>query len=664
MTIKITYLISCLVLLANCNVYAICTLNCEESVPGSTGYFASGSAHSSQYILPGGEVVTHSKGSTLSSDGLKKTFHQLKQEADQFVSKQKDTVNIPNVLPPLHSSFGQDLLSLQSVGQVGYPAQGNYGVGSQNLQGQTGYSSQGYFNKLESSAGAGSHNPQVYYPTIPHATHVVSTKKEQIQVNKKIVTHGSNSYGASGAGSDVEEIETNQNVLDSNLNGDGLIYKPAPSYISNVNVESGKTQEEIETSRIKGQTGPVVVQTPGQTSFSKYERIQKHNSSSHIIPGLQTYIPNGQFTSGIIGLGDTENVNINKNINQQDLTTFVTNKTPSKLSSAATENHYVQSENTGSFNYEKVGSKIESEVNNQQEEHKYDAVSPVIIGSELPIKIKYVYDGKTVKKIEIYSSGASQNVPITVEEQNNVLKEMRKQSSYGSQSHNIHPVSHEKPESDGYSYPPKDQTFLYPSNEQTFKKEQSQSSHSQQTITDGNVHQFHHLPLNVNSQKQYYTQSGYAGVLPPFSQVKYEGSEQSADAFNRLQNEPLKDPVILIGGIPQLIPVQNQQSSSSSGSTFHSASYSGGIKGGFVSPADSLASSQTSGDVFEKLSSLNSGLSNIGVAASGVPIKNSYGVSTSFSSSSSNINGKKSENRHASVLVDDNGKVDTYNVKS
>lgn len=53
---------------------------------GQTGYFASGSAYSSQVLLPDGTVVTNSKGNSVSSDGVQRTFHELKQEADKYVS--------------------------------------------------------------------------------------------------------------------------------------------------------------------------------------------------------------------------------------------------------------------------------------------------------------------------------------------------------------------------------------------------------------------------------------------------------------------------------------------------------------------------------------------------------------------------------------------------
>lgn len=674
MTIQAKYLISCLVLLANCNVHAICNTGCEpdESQLGGTGYFASGSAHSSQYLLPNGEVVTNSKGSTFSSDGIQKTFHQLKQEANQFVTKQKDTVNIPNALPPLHSSFGQDIGSLQSLGQI-------------SQAGPVGYPAQGYFNNLESSShhqqvftgAGGSQNSQAYYQTLPQTSKVTSTKKEQIIVNKKVISHGGSS--THGSGSELEEIETNQNKLDSNLNGDGIIYQPVPSYVNNVKVQSGNAHEEIETSKTNVRFPSVVVQPASQTSFSKYEQTVKHNSSSQAVPSFPVYIPNGQFTTSILNLNGYDNTHVNKQNNQRDLTTFVTSKVPNKVSavdkltSAQSENHYLHNENKDTY-YENVGSSIDSEVNNQQQEHKFDAIPVASLGPEMPIKIKYVYDGKTLKKYEEYSSGAVKNIPISIEESENTLREIQKQtSSQVSQSYISQPVAHEKPESDGYYYP-KGQPIPYPSNVQTIKKEQSQSSHLQQSITGGNVDQFSHLPLNVNSQKQYYvpSSSGYVGVLPPSSQVKYEANAQLTDEFSQLQHE---NPAILVGGVPQVIPapvpVTSQHSSFSSGSSSHSSSYSGGQSGGFVYPSDSLASSQTSSDFIEKLSSLNSGSKLLncgdcltGVGSSNLPVKNSYGIATSFSSSSSNINGKKSENRHASVSVNDNGKVDTYNVKS
>lgn len=659
MAIKTTYLVSCLVLLANCNVRAICNVGCEDSQLGSTGYFASGSAHSSQYVLPSGEVVTRSKGSSFSSDGIQKTFETLKHEANQFVSKQKDSLNVPNVLPPLHSSFGQDLQSLQSLGsEAGYPAQG-------------------YYNQLESASHqkqfqstAGSQNSQIYYPLLPQTSKVTSTKNEQVVVNKKVFsTRGSNSYGTSG----LEEIETNQNGLDSNLNGESLIYQQVPSYTGNVHVQSGNKQEEVETVRTNAKLTPVVLQkiqvpSQSQTSFGKYEQHVKQNASSQIVPGIPAYIPNGQFTTGLL-----------------DLNTVLSRKTPNKhVAPVALEQHYsvpvvpehhsysqTQSHNEESEStvHEDVSSSFNSDVNSRQKEQKYDAIPVLNKVADLPVKIKYIYDGKTLHKYEEFSSGFVKEVPITVEERENIFKEVQKESaSHTSQSYvSNQPVSHEKPESDGYYYYPK------PSTVQTFKKEQSQSTHSQQSIANGNVEQFSHLPLNVNSQKQYYSQqAGYQGVIPPSSsQISYEGSDQTVDAFNSHRGIPN----ILVQGVPQLVPVQSQHSSSSSsGSTFHSTSASGsGTSGSFVFPSDSLASSQTGGNLLEKISSLNTSGSKLSICGSdcltdvvpsNLPAKNSYGISTSFSSSSSNINGKKTENRQASVTVNDNGKVDTYNVKS
>lgn len=636
MAIK-TYLVSCLVLLANCNVHAICNIGCDDVQLGNTGYFASGSAHSSQYVLPSGEVVTRSKGNSYSSDGIKKTFEHLKHEANQFVSKQQDSLNIPNALPPLHSSFGQDLQSLQSLGDINHH-------------------SQGYHNQLESAShqqqvqsSGGSVSSQGYYSVQPQASKIISTKKEQVQVNKKVITHGSNSYGNSG----LEEIETSQNGLDSNLNSESYGYRPLPLYTGNVQVQSGNKQEEIETIQSNAQLRPIIVQkiqVPSQTqTISKYEQHVKQNASSQIVPGIPAYIPTGQLTTGVLNLNPVVSNRVS---------------TPVKYSvPLAAEQHYTNEESESSV-HEDVGSSFNSEINTQQQEHKYNAIpvgnQPVI---DVPFKIKYTYDGKILRKYEVYTSGVEKEIPISVEEYDNTLREIQQHStSHSTQSYNIspQPVSHEKPESDGYYYYPK------PSNVQTFKKEQSQASHSQQTITNGNVEQFSHLPLNVNSQKQYYTQqAGYQGIIPPAaSQINYENSE-TAEAFHNSQN-----PAILVGGVPQLIPVQSQHSSSS-GNTFHSSSYTGGSTGGFVFPSDSLASSQTSHNLFDKFSTLNTSGTKLlncddclTTGVSGVPVKNSYGISTSFSSSSSNINGKKTENRQASIAVNDNGKVDTYNVKS
>lgn len=50
-------------------------------------YFAEGSAHSSQFLQPDGSLITNSKGSSITSDGIQQTFHELKKEADKFISK-------------------------------------------------------------------------------------------------------------------------------------------------------------------------------------------------------------------------------------------------------------------------------------------------------------------------------------------------------------------------------------------------------------------------------------------------------------------------------------------------------------------------------------------------------------------------------------------------
>ncbi len=160
---------------------------------------------------------------------------------------------------------------------------------------------------------------------------------------------------------------------------------------------------------------------------------------------------------------------------------------------------------------------------------------------------------------------------------------------------------------------------------------------------------------------------------------------------------------VLVGGIPQNFGISNQQnsdgsygqklSSSSSSSHFFSKSREPLLSNSdfYINQGDSnvlhsgsSAFEKTSGyhtnsqvehsgsSTFDKLSTHETGSNGALCSActgghligSGQPAKNSYGFSTSFSSSSSNINGKKTENRAASVTVNDNGKVDTYNVKS
>lgn len=53
----------------------------------NTGYHASGSAISSQFLMPDGSLVTNSKEIASSSGGIKQTFYELKKEADNFVQK-------------------------------------------------------------------------------------------------------------------------------------------------------------------------------------------------------------------------------------------------------------------------------------------------------------------------------------------------------------------------------------------------------------------------------------------------------------------------------------------------------------------------------------------------------------------------------------------------
>lgn len=726
MAIK-TYLISCFIILANSNVYATID-DCEESEAGHGEYFASGSAHSSQFLLPSGDLVTHSKGSSYSSGGIKETFEKLKHEANQFVTKQKETLNIPNILPPLHSGFGQDLHlhQLHNI-DIGAP--------------------QTHFNQFESSSQQketinGGQTGQVYYqPAVVPSSQITSTKKEQFQVNKKVITHASPVVYPNTN----EEIETNQNTLDYGTTGNTRFqYVPSSfqnTYQSNANKEietldskvpvvqkiqtvpygqassfqstfQSSANKEIETLGPKvpvvqkiqtipyGQTSfqstyqsnankeietsdsnvPIVqkIQTVpyGQTSYSKYENTVKHNSTSQVVPSIPAYIPTGTFTSGIIDFTkDAQNVHVS------NLTPFVSNKVPSKIISS-TERHYDDKESYGENTLE---------TNTHQKESKFNAIPSN--RPELPIKIKYTYDGKNLLKTEEYSSGLVKPVPISIEEYENTLKEIHRQESQSSHS--------PKPE-EGYYYPrvpapTSAQTFKQesshshqitsgdsladrqesqsyhslkpeeayyprvpaPTSVQTFKKEES--SHSHQTITSGDslAEQLSHLPLQVDSQKQYYP--GYAGIIPPVSASQISEEKNQASAASHVYSA--SNPAILVRGVPYQIPIQNQFSDGA----FQSSHFSNG--GHAFSSEFANVASEAHNSALEKLATLDRTpelctdcITGLGVGK--VPLKNSYGISTSFSSSSTNVNGKKTENRKASVTVNDNGKVDTYNVKS
>lgn len=380
-----------------------------------------------------------------------------------------------------------------------------------------------------------------------------------------------------------------------------------------------------------------------QNSYSsKYETSVKQNSTSQL--PIQAYIPTGTFTSGIIDLTSNDG-----------LTSYIGNRVPSKLT-LSPERHY--DEERDSINYNE-----NSETNAQQKVHKYHAV-PINQVPQLPLKIKYTYDGKTLKKFEVYEAGVLKQVPISVEETENTLKEIKSQVSSQNVQYAAQPSSQIKEkEPEGYYYPIQSQSSPA-SQVQTFKKEES--SHSHQTYSSGdssiatNAEQFAHLPLNIDSQKQY--GQGYLGVLPPVAASQIS-EEKVGQATQVLANQP----AILVRGAPQYIPLQNQQSDS----TFHSSSHFSGANGGFLYPQDYLFDTQSTGSAFQKHSALNQNSGSLYgddlgslIGGSKLPLKSSYGVSTSFSSSSSNINGKKSENRQASVSVNDNGKVDTYNVKS
>lgn len=129
---------------------------------------------------------------------------------------------------------------------------------------------------------------------------------------------------------------------------------------------------------------------------------------------------------------------------------------------------------------------------------------------------------------------------------------------------------------------------------------------------------------------------------------------------------------LLVHGVPQ---TQSQSFSSSSdsrsGSHYSSSKVAGSVyPSGLYNDADlSQKVRGASSSIYDKHSE-NSEVENLcascigGISSSNMPIKNSYAVSKSFSSNSKTINGQMTENREASVAVNDNGKVDSYHVRS
>lgn len=118
--------------------------------------------------------------------------------------------------------------------------------------------------------------------------------------------------------------------------------------------------------------------------------------------------------------------------------------------------------------------------------------------------------------------------------------------------------------------------------------------------------------------------------------------------------------------------VSPQSSSKSSSSSSYHYFSSKGQSGEQLVPNPNIFVSPEGSSLHQSHSSLlqNLGKSNIGSdtefasSSFGVPQKKTFGFSTAYSSHSSNINGKVTENREAAVAVNDNGKIDSYHVKS
>lgn len=123
-------------------------------------------------------------------------------------------------------------------------------------------------------------------------------------------------------------------------------------------------------------------------------------------------------------------------------------------------------------------------------------------------------------------------------------------------------------------------------------------------------------------------------------------------------------------GIPiktYVAPQSVSKSSSSSGYHYFSSNGQAGEQlvpnsSIFANAADSSSLHQSHASLLQKLNA-NAG-SELDLASGPTGQKKTYGFSTAYSSHSSNINGKVTENREASVAVNDNGKIDSYHVKS
>lgn len=323
------------------------------------------------------------------------------------------------------------------------------------------------------------------------------------------------------------------------------------------------------------------------------------------------------------------------------MTPFVTNMVPTK---------YITTEN--------------KDFEGQQSEHKY-AATPVRQTAGAPVKIKYSYDGKSAMRTEEYANGESKFFPITFEEYENALK----QSQYAAAGR-VTVQSTKNPSAASSSSS---------SYRQKVESESSQSvlTSGSQAATPGSslVHKIITIPIKTHGSE---SSSSYGYQQASSGSGRYVGNTA---AENQLAEQG-QAPAVLVHNVQTVLPVKTHSSSSSSSSSYSYHKSSGGnFDGGEVESlgekgikhgallVQGVPLSQTvghggAGNSYSSSSSYSSASSQYSNSGFGPGKGNFHEVKTSYSSNSSNNNGKKSENREASVSVNDNGKVDSYHVKS
>lgn len=472
-----------------------------------------------------------------------------------------------------------------------------------------------------------------------------------------------------------------------------------PSESLNQKQESAYYGQQSQNYNSAGQYVPApVVSVPvagGHSSYQKYESSSQKNSTE-LQPG---YIPDlrpNTFTTNVIDFG-ANNEHFNQIGHSGTLTSVVSQLVPSSIPSQPeqAEQHY---SSEGSVNVQK--------------EYKYNAVPIVVKLPAYAPHVKYEFDNNHIKTEEYEAGVKPASVPLKVVQYGNEQQQAsHSQTFVGTSGTNAagRPTAHIGNVVVHVSAPTA-------SNSQSYQKESSSqvsSSHqsavpvhvaplsyssSDQYQSSGSVHSqqgSHQAPVyhangeltssSASHDKQVSSSQTYGGFQSPVivhgvpqniplnQQSTYGENEFSAGGYVSGVSEGVPIP-ILVHGVPQ-----NQRFSSSSSSSSGSSYYS---KSGQVSESvvpgsagfyyNGDASNKIHGasaSIYDKLSA-NSDAESLcagcvgGSSSSNIPIKNSYGISTSFSSSSSSVNGKKtSENREASVAVNDNGKVDSYRVK-